>query len=144
MGDIPGEAGSITTLLNDIGSEQQRHSKFARGNYRAAFLLSILTVLASFAAVIGAAGKWYPGWVLAVVSAIPGGVAIVLAKLRFEERSDWHYRRSYALRRIINEARYEKKNEGEISKAWNDLTDDFEKVWPRFGASDSDHGGKKS
>jgi hypothetical protein len=123
----------MTPLESTLDASMQRHQRMAEGNYRTAYCLSALAVIASIIAGLSVAADWFPRYVLAILSATPGAVLVVLDRLKLEERSDWHWRRVYALGGLLNQLRFEAKPEAEVSAAWSKLMIEMQPTWPRFG-----------
>jgi hypothetical protein len=68
-----------------------------------------------------------------VLSALPSAILILFDRLKFEERADWHYRRIYALRKLLNDLTRRGKSEAEVSERWDQMVEDMERKWARFG-----------
>jgi hypothetical protein len=120
-------------LAQDLMKELQRHRRLATVNYQAAYWFSALAVLASVMAGLSVASDWFSKDKLAILSTLPGAILILFDRLKFEERADWHYRRTYALRSLMNDLTLRGVSEAEVSTRWEKMANDMEQQWPRFG-----------
>jgi hypothetical protein len=116
-------------LTKDIES----YRRLARVNYRIAYFLSATAVIASIVAGLSVAGEWFSREILALLSALPGAVLVISGRFRFEERSAWHWRKTYALKSLLYQHQFENKSDAEISAQWRKVNDNFETDWPGFG-----------
>lgn len=120
------------TLQEKLEREIARLYGLAKFNYRAAYVLSTVAALASILAGLTVAGQWLPLSIRATLSALPGAILIFQDRLKFEERSNWHYRKLHAVEGLLHQLLYEGKPESDISEQWRKMTDTLRPMWPGF------------
>ena len=123
----------MDSIKSELEREIRRLNNLATFNYRTAYFLSATAVLASIVAGLSVAVGWFRVSILAVLSTLPGAILVVLDRLKFEERSNWHYRKLYAMKGLLYQLQFEKKTEAEVSAEWRRITDDMTQLWPAFG-----------
>jgi hypothetical protein len=123
----------MASFDGELENEAKRHHTLATLNYQTAYLLSVAATLASFLAGLSVAGQWFGNDKLAILSATPGAILIVLSKFKFEERSNWHYRRVYAAKRLLNKLRFQGETDAEVSTEWGKVVETMEAQWPGLG-----------
>jgi hypothetical protein len=72
-------------------------------------------------------------WILPLVAAIPGIVAVVNNTLRFDERASWLGRYVVETASWFHAIKYQSRDVAEISKGWTDFRREHEGRWPGFG-----------
>jgi len=123
----------MDSLTEDLKKELKRHRLLAKCNYLAAYWISTAVVIVSVVAGLSVGSDWFTKEVRTVLSALPGAMLILFERLKFEERSDWHYRRTYALRSLLHKLKYCGRPEAEVSQEWLDMITSMEREWPKFG-----------
>jgi len=123
----------MMTLEEKLEREIARLYGLARFNYRTAYALSAIAALASVIAGVTVAGQWLPVSVRAALSVLPGAILIIQDRLKFDERSAWHYRKLHAVEGLLHQLFYEGKSEAEVSEEWRKITETLRPLWPGFG-----------
>ena len=126
----------MDSIKSELESEIKRLNSLAKFNYRAAYILSAIAVLASIFAGLSVAVGWFRVEILAVMSSLPGAILIILDRLKFEERSNWHYRKLNAIKGLLYQLKFEGKSDAEISAEWRRITNEEAGLWPGFGRGD--------
>ncbi len=119
-------------IKEDLEADIARYTKRATSNYWAAYLLSVVAVLASVAAGLSAAGTWLDKDNLALLSTLPGAILVILKTFKFEERSNWHYRTLYTAKRLHAQLT-QGRSEAKIGQEWWDARMRMLGEWPGFG-----------
>ena len=102
--EINARAAKLTVELD---GEIAQEKLFATGGYRIAMALVLTGLLSSFIAGIGGLVHLWKPDVTAVLAFIPGSTTIFLSTLKFEGKSDWHYRKLYALQSLRERLLYQ-------------------------------------
>ena len=123
---------SPDSLEGQIERELQQHDRLATASDRAARVLSAVAILSSIVAGLSVAAQWFSGKWLAVLSTLPAAMLVMIDVFRLEERSVWHYEKTYGLRALLNQLRFEGVPERDISIQWRHLTNDMERRCPRY------------
>jgi len=130
--EIQARANGLEEQLNDdISYESLR----ARGDYWIAVVLIVITLGSSVAAGLGGLAFGWSAQRTAVVAFIPGAIAIIATTMKFEGKSNWHYRKLYGLNSLKSRLLFELPstpsvdNIAAISKERRELIAEMEKEW---------------
>jgi hypothetical protein len=93
-------------LLKEVEDIIDSSASSAKRNRLVAFWIVTLTIVSSFAATILSALEIVDAKTIALVSGIPGALAVANSLLKFEEHSIWFYERVNALKTIRTKLRY--------------------------------------
>jgi hypothetical protein len=130
--DVQSRADGLDTQLNDdIKYETLR----AVGDYWIALVLMLIALGSSAAAGLGGlAWNWSPQRTGAI-ALIPGVVAVIAATMKFEGKSNWHYRKLYGFSSLKSRLLYElplqpsADNIAGLSEERRDLIKEMEREW---------------
>jgi hypothetical protein len=121
----------IATLATDCEYEKTR----AVVDYWIAIISMIVALAASFVAGLGGLSGRLGAGTTGMIALIPGAMALVAATLKFEGKSNWHYRKLYALRALADRIKFEMPVEitadqiAQLSKERRDIIVALNKDW---------------
>lgn len=118
-------------LIREIHEDITGCRKLARTNYRMAYALYVLALLATVAATIISASDAEP-WVRALVTAIPGIVVLANGTLKFQQKSRWYWHRVRLFEGLVRRLRYQGASVAEVSAEFTKLSQQLEDDWPGF------------
>lgn len=113
-------------MADDLNKAIGVHGSAAKRNYFFTFSLALLATIASILAGILAFLQFTGVWV-GVLALIPAASAILLSRLKLQERANWYYRKKDGLLGLYNELHYELPDPptsvalAELSKKWTAL-----------------------
>lgn len=125
----------MKSLKDTLDEEVTKHRRHARKNYRSAYSLSMLAILASAVAGLSVARELFSTTVLAILSAIPAFVLMLSERLKLEPKSTWHWKKSYALQSLLSQLEYEGASEKDVAQARRQLHEQFENERPGGGGT---------
>jgi hypothetical protein len=91
----------IETLTQELDSAISNSQPRARGNYWTSVILMIIAVGASVVGGVGGLSAKFGSQVTGVLALVPGAIALLASNIKWQDKSNWHYRRkneSLALR----------------------------------------------
>lgn len=118
-------------LTDDIGYEKVR----AAADYWIALILMSVALVSSVAAGLGGLAFGWSPQRTGAIALIPGAIAVIAATMKFENKSDWHYRKLYGLNSLKSRLLYELPaaptvdDIAAISKERTELIKEMEKEW---------------
>lgn len=122
-------------LEAELDGEIKREKHAAEIDYWIGVYLMIFALVSSFLAGIGGIAGWFSASVTGGIALIPGAMALVATTLKFEAKSDWHYRKQYALKGLKDRLRFESPLEisveqiSAIARERRELFDKLNKEW---------------
>lgn len=130
--DFQARADGLEKQLNeDIRYEWTR----AAGGYWTALTLMVAALVSSAAAGLGGLAFGWSGQLTGTIAFVPGVMAVVAATMKFEGKSNWHYRKLYSLMSLKSRLLYELPlavsvdNIAAISRERRELITEMEKEW---------------
>ena len=130
--DLQARADGLEQQLNgDIRYENIR----AVGDYWIALILMIVALASSAAAGLGGLAFGWSAQRTGAIAIIPGAIAVVAATMKFEGKSNWHYRKLYGFNSLKSRLLYELPlapsvdHIAAISKERRELIAEMEKEW---------------
>src|SRR5947209_4442665 len=130
--DVQARADGLEKQLNDdIRYEKVR----AVGDYWIALCLMIIVIISSVAAGLGGLAFGWSAHLTGSIAFIPGALAVIAATMKFEGKSNWHYRKLYGFNSLKSRLLYELPlepsvdNIAALSKERRDLIKEMEKEW---------------
>jgi peptidoglycan biosynthesis protein MviN/MurJ (putative lipid II flippase) len=129
----------MSDLEQELAVAASMARKYARRNYRFAYLVSIVTVVSSIAAgiVVGAGVHFLEPWGKAALASLPAAMVTVSTVFRFEQKSSWFWHKTKRLEALLRSLKYESAVAVDASKAFSKVEADMESEWIAFGASAS-------
>jgi len=121
----------VTTLSSDCEFEKKR----AVIDYWIAIISMIVALASSFVAGLGGLSGRLGAGTTGAIALIPGAMALLAATLKFEGKSNWHYRKFYALRALDDRLKFEMPVDvtaetiAVLSKERRDLIASLNKEW---------------
>jgi hypothetical protein len=118
-------------LSDDISYERVR----AVGDYWIALTLMAMALVSSVAAGLGGLAFGWTAERTGAVAFIPGAIAVIAATMKFEGKSNWHYRKLYGFNSLKSRLLYELPLDpsvdhlAAISKERRELITEMEKEW---------------
>ena len=131
----PPTPASADTLIAELNKNITHYKKYARSNYRTAYIVTGIAVLASVSTTIAVAagiGKDH-NVVISILAAVPAVILVVTSTFQFEQKSSWHWRKTRALQALLRQLEYEGKNVAEVSENLSKVEMDLDKDWVTFG-----------
>lgn len=127
------------TLEVDIEKRMAGCVWMARVNYWLAYGLLAIAVAASSASsiLVAAASARWTNEQKAVLAAVPGVIAIVMATFRFAARAEWWWEKFHGLDSLYRSLKFEGQKDAEVSKALSQFVAAINKKWPGFGDAPS-------
>jgi hypothetical protein len=104
-------------------------------NHWTAFAFMLLALAASAAAAIGGISGYLTAKQAGLFAAVPGAIALIASTLKFQEKSNWHYRRKNGLKNLRHRLLYElpesptADNVAAISQGFREFEDLMRKSW---------------
>jgi hypothetical protein len=130
--DVQARADGLEKQLNDnIRFEHRR----AAGDYWIALALMSIALISSAAAGLGGLAFGWTSRTTGAVALIPGAVAVIASTMKFEGKSNWHYRKLYGFKNLKARLLYELpatpsvEDVAALSKEQRDLITEMEKEW---------------
>ncbi len=130
--DLQARADGLEQQLNeDISYEKLR----AVGDYWIALVLMAVVLVSSAAAGLGGLAFGWSAQRTGTIALIPGAIAVIAATMKFEGKSNWHYRKLYGFNSLKSRLLYELPsaptidNIAGISKERRELITEMEKEW---------------
>jgi hypothetical protein len=90
-------------LIDGIAFEHSR----AVGDYWIGNMLMIITLASSAAAGFGGLLNWFSPQVIGALALVPGILALAEGEMKFHGKSEWHYRKQYALEGLHSRLRFQ-------------------------------------
>ncbi len=106
---------------------------YARRNYILGYLVAGVTVLSSIAAGLTVSLAIEPKELTAVLASLPAAMVAAATVFRFDQKSDWFWRKSKRMDSLLRSIRYEGIDLIAASKAFSQIEEDMEKDWVSFG-----------
>jgi hypothetical protein len=91
----------------ELVRDRDRFLLLGRWNYRAAYILVIVTVVSSAAAGILGLGFTDDTKLIALLAFIPGIAVIVSNQFKWQDKANWHYRKHDAAKAMLRRLDYE-------------------------------------
>jgi hypothetical protein len=95
----------------------------------------LLALAASAAAALGGISGYLTAKQAGLFAAVPGAIALIASTLKFQEKSNWHYRRKNGLKNLRHRLLYElpesptADNVAAISQGFREFEDLMRKSW---------------
>lgn len=97
----------ITNLTKELDSGIAYDNLRDVANHWTAFGLMLLALAASAVAAIGGISGYLTAKEAGFFAAVPGAIALVASTMKFQEKSNWHYRRKNGLKSLRRRLHYE-------------------------------------
>jgi len=97
----------VGKFRKELENDRDYYLKLGRWNYRAAYSLTILTVLSSAAAGILGLGFAVDDRVVALLALVPAIAVSISSHFKWQERANWHYRNHQVAKAQIRQLDYE-------------------------------------
>ena len=121
-------------LIEEIRKAANRTRKLGWINYCLANIVAFVADASSIIATILAATKDTPGWLTAIIAAIPAAVLAVNTTFNFERKGLWHWRTTKRFEALIRELQYEKAEEAAVSKEFSESDLDTFDGWIAYSS----------
>jgi len=89
-------AGRIERLRTELTNVINSSGRLGAQLYWISLWLMLLVVISSIVAGAGGLSAYFPSQVTGLIALIPGAIALLAANLKFQEKSNWYYRRQNA------------------------------------------------
>jgi hypothetical protein len=122
------------TLIDEICEAAKRTRKLGWINYCLAYTVAFVAVAGSVTATILAATKEAPGWLTAIIAAIPATVLAVNTTFNFERKGLWHWRTTKRFEALVRELQYENAEEAAVSKKFSETDLDTFDGWIAYSS----------
>src|SRR5580698_5254296 len=125
----------ITDLTKDLDSGIAHDNLRDISNHWTAFVLMLLALAASAIAALGGVSGYLSAKQAGLFAAVPGAIALVASTMKFQEKSNWHYRRKNGFKSLRRRLLYElpesptADNVAAISQGFREFEDLMRKSW---------------
>jgi hypothetical protein len=93
MAPSPEIQARIDLLKGELEATIKSCGPRAKGGYWTSIILMIIAVGASIVGGIGGLSNQFSPQVTGLLALIPGAIALLVSNLKFQDKSNWHYRR---------------------------------------------------
>src|SRR5882762_6563796 len=97
----------ITDLTDELDSGIAYDALRDTANHWTAFALMLLALAASAIAALGGISGFLTAKQAGFFAAVPGAIALVASTMKFQEKSNWHYRRKNGMKSLRRRLLYE-------------------------------------
>lgn len=125
----------ITDLTKELDSSIAHDNLRDVSNHWTAFVLMLLALAASAIAALGGVSGYLTAKQAGLFAAVPGAIALVASTMKFQEKSNWHYRRENGFKSLRRRLLYElpesptAENVAAISEGLRQFEDLMQKSW---------------
>lgn len=116
-------------LESHLKERISHYNRLATANYYAAYACIFIAAIASFGASISIAGEFFSKPILAIMTALPGGLLLLNSTFKFLTRSDWHRRKAYKLQELLHAMKFEKRQIRDVSQELTKVNVEMLKEW---------------
>ena len=109
------------SLIKELLKAAKQTRNFGWGNYVLAYIFACVTVAGSIAATILAAVQVTPGWLTAIIAAIPAAVLAVSTTFNFEQKAIWHWTTAKRFEALRRKLLYENAEEAKVSEEFSKI-----------------------
>lgn len=130
---------AMNTLEEELKFAEALNRKLAQRNYWFAFIVTLISVLASISAGILVAldtALFSPG-VIAAVASLPAGMMTINTVFRFEQKSTWFWKKNKAAAALYRALVFEAADPATISQQFSAMEAEMEDSWVTFGTPSS-------
>jgi hypothetical protein len=148
----------IRRFRAELERDRDRYLQLGRWNYRAAYTLSIVTVISSAAAGILGLGFAVDKRIVALIALIPAIAVTVANQFKWQDKANWHYRKHDAAKALLRRINYElpahpteaqlaelsrgySVTEAEMSESWEEMRFAVEEAAEAEAAAGEGEGG---
>lgn len=96
----------IDQLRAELETEITLCAPKAKGNYWISLILMSVAVIASVVAGIGGLSETFGSQITGFLALIPGAIALMASNMKFQDKSNWHYRKMYRLSELRSRLLY--------------------------------------
>lgn len=120
------------TLMDEIDSDADVAFSGGRTNHLSELVCSIGAIVASFIAAVLAAVGGVPGWLTAMVAALPGVLASLQRVIDFRGRAAWYFIKASRLRDLSRNVKYEIVPVQDGARLFGEIDKTMEERWSEF------------
>jgi hypothetical protein len=104
MADV---SARVQQFRTELKQDRIKYLRLGRWNYRAAYALTILTVLSSAAAGILGLGWQVDHRIVSLLALVPAIAVTVSSQFKWQDKANWHYQKSEAAKALLRRIDYE-------------------------------------
>lgn len=134
----------MSNLSLELQAAIERRRTSGLWNYRAAYALYVIALVASFVSTALVGFEWGSPQMRALLTALPAVALLINNTLRLEERSNWHRRKRHLLEGLNRGLQYSGASEKEVAEEWTKLNDKMAGEFPGFGSMPGTTKGRQS